>query len=998
MARIEVYVLQTPKIYLDGAPVIFPYKKAEALLYYMAVEKHATRDRIAALLWDTCEESTAKKNLRHALYTIRKLLHEDCIISPDRQNLALNPQLDLTTDYARFQEKKETGFYQTEFLNGFYVKNAEPYEEWMNWKRKEVRDTYLRILEEKLRDSGNLSVSQAEQLFEQYIREDSLDEQAYYHMMKIYGEHRMYYKGIRLYQQLASLLDTELKVVPKKEIRQMHQRFLQEWSMETEQPQDTLGHAGERQKLEEAHRQFLTGKSKNILLTGESGVGKTYLAKQLVGRASAEGTMVFQAVCMETEQQMNLQPWNVVMLQVANAAKDRKLQMDEQYLQAADWLFPFFKKGGDQTAALTDNTISYSYRSTRNLLLRFFSQAGKQKPILLVFDNIQYMDLMSLEFLSVLIRAENKNLMILLTCPDSWNDRLKRYLSPLVKGKYIERVFVTPFSKDEVKKITEKSLGKEAAKPEFIDRIYEESRGNAYFLEMLLREYARGNLKEGEPSRFEELLRDQLEALPKGTRQVLELISACQAWADMDSLEHILKRDSLDLLNAVEELKEKGFLYEKQMKGEVRLLFCHGSMQKFVHGQMAPSKCKVFHSMLAEYIEGLPSYEYGRWERLIYHYTICGNKKKALEYRIFSASEYVRKFYELYPVFSSSCDKGAFQDTFLLEQCREMEEELLELEQKEGAGEELDKLYIRLMLTKAQYCIPKGYYEEGTACAEKALKTNASSEEDPLIKIQCLRLLIHYQLNVWELDKTGEYLEESLNAAKKGRYKEEYAVTCRLYGLYYSMTGEFERGMEYLKKSLAYFEGVPLKSRIYAANISACYIYMGEIMRKQKDFRKALEFYRCAVEICEYNHCPCNAVVYCNMGMSWLELGEKEKSRAAFYKAEEIYDESFTLIGRSINKGYVSILEAEAGNRKKARKLLWEAQESARQFASPYTLGILCINQAQLKEEYPQIFSDILRGSPEEYRKKACEYLKRIPGAYEAEKINTSERRHEKDI
>ena len=89
MARIEVYVLQTPKIYLDGAPVIFPYKKAEALLYYMAVEKHATRDRIAALLWDTCEESTAKKNLRHALYTIRKLLHEDCIISPDRQNLAL---------------------------------------------------------------------------------------------------------------------------------------------------------------------------------------------------------------------------------------------------------------------------------------------------------------------------------------------------------------------------------------------------------------------------------------------------------------------------------------------------------------------------------------------------------------------------------------------------------------------------------------------------------------------------------------------------------------------------------------------------------------------------------------------------------------------------------------------------------------------------------------------------------------------------------------------
>lgn len=59
--EIRIYVLQSPKILADGVPVTLPYKKAEALVYYMAVEKHVTRDQAAALLWGNCEEATAKK-------------------------------------------------------------------------------------------------------------------------------------------------------------------------------------------------------------------------------------------------------------------------------------------------------------------------------------------------------------------------------------------------------------------------------------------------------------------------------------------------------------------------------------------------------------------------------------------------------------------------------------------------------------------------------------------------------------------------------------------------------------------------------------------------------------------------------------------------------------------------------------------------------------------------------------------------------------------------
>ena len=163
---------------------------------------------------------------------------------------------------------------------------------------------------------------------------------------------------------------------------------------------------------------------------------------------------------------------------------------------------------------------------------------------------------------------------------------------------------------------------------------------------------------------------------------------------------------------------------------------------------------------------------------------------------------------------------------------------------------------------------------------------------------------------------------------------------------------------------------------------------MGEAMRKQKGFEEALDLYRQAVEVCENNHCPCNAVVYSNIARTWLALGEPEKSRQEFYRAEEIYDESFTLMGRSMNKGYVSILEAEAGNRTKARELLWEARESAGQLASPYTMGLLYLNQAELKERFPEMSCDMLKESPHQYREKAAACLEKIPGAYEIEEVH----------
>ena len=55
---IQIQLLSFPKIEEDGVLIRFPYKKAEALFYYLAVEKSISRDKAALLLWEDEDELT----------------------------------------------------------------------------------------------------------------------------------------------------------------------------------------------------------------------------------------------------------------------------------------------------------------------------------------------------------------------------------------------------------------------------------------------------------------------------------------------------------------------------------------------------------------------------------------------------------------------------------------------------------------------------------------------------------------------------------------------------------------------------------------------------------------------------------------------------------------------------------------------------------------------------------------------------------------------------
>lgn len=932
MPSIEIFLLKSPQLLIDSRPCRLPYQKAEALLYYLAVEKKTTRERAASLLWDNCDEATARKNLRHAVYTIKKSAGAELILPCGRQELILNRELSVISDYDRLLEECPD-VYQGEFMTGFYIKNTPAFEEWMLGKRQFALHTYLDLLLSRMNMLPSHEVGEAERLFTLYTSEEPLDESIYKLMMERYLSNGLYYKGIKLYNRLSCLFEKELSASPGKDLQTLHQRLFDTLHEEGPLMESAGEPLPEREKelafLSEALRRFMEGSPTSILLSGEDGSGKTYLADFFTRALSRRSFLVLQASCLETEKDVLLKPVSTMILQLKPLLDFYRLKVDLSCLEATSRLFPL--SGTIDTSAL-------------GLLFRLFFSVGEQIPLVLYFDNIHFMDSASQDFISLLIRGRNPNILFLGTVLPSC-DFMNAVLRPLGRENLLLHLEILPVTAEHGL-----SVEKEAPHPP-------------------------GALP----------LADRLSRLTTVELAVLELLSACQSRASLGLFEDLLRENTLDILDGLEHLKALDIIEEKTEQQTPYVQFRNNSLRKNVYERMSPSKRCYFHKILAEHLKHLERFGASDYECLIYHYCHSGNQAMELKYRILALVEYAARNYELYPLQVTPRRTDGSRIPSFTDYCDILEDRLLSLPENEAAAIHFSRLYALVLRTKAQYCIAQGEYHKGLASQKKALMINAQTDQDPLMRIRCLRLVNFYRLNIWNTGDLERSLTECLKLGKEGGYEEDYAIDCRLYGLFQAMEGNYAASLRYLKRSLRIFAKYPLRSRVYTLNIAGCYNYMGEVWRKQKQFTRAIQFYEKAIGTCEAAHYSGNAVFYSNLGRALLALGKKEESADALYHSNRLFNESDALIGRSITKGYVSILEAEKGRFESAKELIKEAVESARLLNSPNSLGLLALASRDLLLRFPEEFSSILPLTPGEYEEEAVAILQHIPGAYEVD-------------
>lgn len=74
---IDIKMLGTFSITINGTPLVFPYEKPMALCAYLIAEgRPVHRDQAAWLLWPESDEFHARQNLRQALSAVRRAFGE----------------------------------------------------------------------------------------------------------------------------------------------------------------------------------------------------------------------------------------------------------------------------------------------------------------------------------------------------------------------------------------------------------------------------------------------------------------------------------------------------------------------------------------------------------------------------------------------------------------------------------------------------------------------------------------------------------------------------------------------------------------------------------------------------------------------------------------------------------------------------------------------------------------------------------------------------------
>ena len=233
---LDLVLLGAPQLLLNGNPITdFKTKKAQALLYYLAVtgRSHA-RAVLAALLWGDLTETKARVNLSTALSELRRVVGDHIVakgqqIRFDRESrywLDVEFLESSLTDLAAGKNteplRRAVDLYRGDFLEGFYVRNAADFESWLLAERDRLRALAVQALR-------TLSTSLAHQeewpqaigYTKRLLTIEPWREEAHRELMRLYARAGQQAAAMRHYKVCVETLEEELGVRPAKETTEL---------------------------------------------------------------------------------------------------------------------------------------------------------------------------------------------------------------------------------------------------------------------------------------------------------------------------------------------------------------------------------------------------------------------------------------------------------------------------------------------------------------------------------------------------------------------------------------------------------------------------------------------------------------------------------------------------------------------------------------------------------------------------------------------------------
>ena len=956
--NLKLKLFGPPKVYVNQKDIRFSFSKMEALLYYLAVMGEVNRDEIAGILWGDKENQVARKNLRNTVYQANKIFEGDVIVSPSRSSLALNPDLDLHLDVQLFERDpiRHLNLYQGDFLEGFYVKDDEDFDQWASRKRNAYKQLYIESCYQKI-DKDGFGDPSIESLLHHLVELDEFEEKNYQLLMEYYRFHHQLGKFFETYYKLVDLLDRELSVRPSRAIEELYHSVLEAKRTHKLTRRSNIrelsffGRKQELSQLEDYLSLVEVGESSGpLLVLGQSGTGKKRLLRQLVLMSNRS----FLFVRLEAK-------------------------LAHQHQEGSSWkeLGVALEKAGLGLSKEDDNV---------ELIANILQEFTQEKPVVFLLENVQWVDASSLEKIAQLEEScRQDHLGIILSAEPPLSSHLSSFLGRFQVERRLSQLELRNFSPSESRSLLQGELGQ--VEPAIIEKMMDWSEGSPFILSSYIEEWKEKESLEPLPEIIQAYLAQELGEMTSEEESILQYLSCFHKPISMRLLADLTVVNLEMVTGTLDSLSEKGILRLEEEGELLSVCFNKQLVGMYFYQLLSPARRRLFHQQIAKKLEETleDSTDLLFYKEIAYQYKQSQNLLRSLSFELNYLEEILQLEHELFPIFYKGEEEqvvgGANSHLDIIGELTRLCQQVDDLFPRYQKDKDYKYLQLRYLYLEGRYSIRTGEYQKGIHAIQKVISYARELKHLDYL-LEGYRQIIYYCIQTENISEMAYYTDLALEDAIQANNHEAIALQLRLKGLYYLMVGDEEQATRHLYRSIDCFSLTRSMQDKYAIQIAASLAYLAEIEQIRGHFQVAVTHLEEVLNLVGDQAVESVRVVFdIDLGIAYYWQGDFAKASLCFDRAQKVLSRVSFPWKEDQLEFYQTLIACQQGEQEKVADYLARKEISMKQSANPRDKGMVhyllafLLRQEEKGAELDAVLLGFLREDMNYYRKVAEQQL-----------------------